>query len=111
MSALPLTATPLLSPRSSSSRLMRRQSGASDGVVMVKILPAFPFCRKMFYTARQPATRSGKAGRAQVAEQGVVRETACAVVEKLRSGEVTPLDLLDVLEQRIAEVDGKVNAL
>jgi amidase len=46
-----------------------------------------------------------------VAEQGVIRETACAVVEKLRSGEVTPLDLLDVLEQRIAEVDGKVNAL
>jgi Asp-tRNAAsn/Glu-tRNAGln amidotransferase A subunit and related amidases len=30
---------------------------------------------------------------------------------KLNSGEVTPLDLLDVLEQRIAEVDGKVNAL
>ena len=28
-----------------------------------------------------------------------------------RSGEVTPLDLLDVLEKRIAEVDGKVNAL
>jgi amidase len=46
-----------------------------------------------------------------VADQGLVRETACAVVDKLRSGEVTPLDLLDVLEQRIAEVDGKVNAL
>src|SRR6202140_4860335 len=43
--------------------------------------------------------------------QGLVRETACAVVDKLNSGEVTPLDLLDVLEQRIAEVDGKVNAL
>ena len=41
----------------------------------------------------------------------LIRETACAVVEKLRSGEITPLDLLDVLEQRIAEVDGKVNAL
>src|ERR1700684_643825 len=65
----------------------------------------------MFYTARQPATRSGKAGRAQVAEQGVIHETACAVVEKLKSGEVTPLDLLGVLEKRIAEVDGKVNAL
>src|SRR5450432_1189798 len=47
----------------------------------------------------------------QVADQGLVRETACAVVGKLRSGEVTPLDLLDVLEKRIAEVDGKVNAL
>src|SRR5437879_8602171 len=40
-----------------------------------------------------------------------MRATACAIVEKLNSGEVTPLDLLDVLEQRIAEVDGKVNAL
>ncbi|MFL6792813.1 MAG: amidase family protein, partial [Bradyrhizobium sp.] len=46
-----------------------------------------------------------------MADQGLVRETACAVVKKLKAGEVTPLDLLDVLEQRIAEVDGKVNAL
>jgi amidase len=40
-----------------------------------------------------------------------VRETANAIVDKLRKGDVTPLDLLDVLEKRIAEVDGKVNAL
>jgi amidase len=46
-----------------------------------------------------------------LAEQGLVWETAIAVVDKLRKGEVTPLDLLDALEQRIAEVDGKVNAL
>jgi amidase len=46
-----------------------------------------------------------------VADQGLVRETANAIVDKLKKGEVTPLDLLDVLEQRIAEVDGKVNAL
>jgi amidase len=46
-----------------------------------------------------------------VADQGLVRETACAIVGKLTAGEVTPLDLLDVLEKRIAEVDGKVNAL
>jgi amidase len=46
-----------------------------------------------------------------LADQGLVRETANAIVGKLRGGEVTPLDLLDVLEQRIAEVDGKVNAL
>jgi amidase len=44
-------------------------------------------------------------------DQGLVRATACAIVDQLKSGEVTPLDLLDVLEQRIAEVDGKVNAL
>ena len=50
-------------------------------------------------------------GESEVADQGLVRETACAIVGKLKSGEVTPLDLLDVLEKRIAEVDGKVNAL
>jgi amidase len=43
--------------------------------------------------------------------QDLVRETACAVVDRLRAGDVTPLDLLDVLEKRIAEVDDKVNAL
>ena len=47
----------------------------------------------------------------QVADQGLVRETACAIVDKLKAGEVTPLDLLDALEKRIAEVDGMVNAL
>ena len=46
-----------------------------------------------------------------MADQGLVQATACAVIDKLKSGEVTPLDLLDVLEQRIAEVDSKVNAL
>lgn len=46
-----------------------------------------------------------------MADQGLVKETACAVVDKLKAGEVTPLDLLDVLEQRIAAVDGRVNAL
>jgi amidase len=44
-------------------------------------------------------------------DQALVRATACAIVDKLNAGEVTPLDLLDVLEARIAEVDGKVNAL
>ncbi|MBR0714400.1 amidase [Bradyrhizobium liaoningense] len=43
--------------------------------------------------------------------QDLIRETACTVVEKLRSGDVTPLELLDVLEKRIGEVDGQVNAL
>jgi amidase len=46
-----------------------------------------------------------------VSHHDLIRETACQVVGKLREGEVTPLDLLDVLEKRIAEVDGKVNAL
>ncbi|WOH52431.1 amidase [Bradyrhizobium sp. sBnM-33] len=43
--------------------------------------------------------------------QNLIRESACGVIEKLKGGEVTPLDLLDVLERRIAEIDGKVNAL
>lgn len=46
-----------------------------------------------------------------MADQALIRDTACAIVDKLNAGEVTPLDLLDVLEKRIAEVDGKVNAL
>jgi amidase len=46
-----------------------------------------------------------------LAEQGLIRESACAIIEKLKAGDVTPLDLLDVLEKRIAEIDGKVNAL
>jgi amidase len=46
-----------------------------------------------------------------LSNQALVRETACTVVDKLRQGEVTPLDLLDVLEKRIAEVDDEVNAL
>jgi amidase len=46
-----------------------------------------------------------------LAELGLVSETACAVVDKLKSGEVTPLDLLDALEARIQQVDDKVNAL
>lgn len=43
--------------------------------------------------------------------QDLIRETACTVVDKLRSGDVSPLELLDVLEKRIGQVDGKVNAL
>src|SRR5437868_8285453 len=71
---------------------------------------AFPLCRKMFYsTICDQETETN--GDSEVADQGLVRETACAIVGKLKSGEVTPLDLLDVLEERIAEVDGKVNAL
>jgi amidase len=44
-------------------------------------------------------------------DQALIRSTACAIVDRLNSGEVTPLDLLDALENRIAEIDGKTNAL
>lgn len=46
-----------------------------------------------------------------MSQQELIRQTGCHIVDKLRAGEVTPLDLLDVLERRIAAVDGKVNAL
>jgi amidase len=46
-----------------------------------------------------------------LADQELIRESACTIVDRLRAGEVTPLDLLDMLEKRIAEIDGKVNAL
>jgi len=47
----------------------------------------------------------------QVGDQSLIQATACAIVGKLKSGEVTPLDLLDALQPRIAEVDREVNAL
>src|SRR6202007_260834 len=66
----------------------------------------------MFYSTTPSAITKPNERERRVAEhQGLIRETACAVVDKLNKGEVTPLDLLDVLEKRIAEVDGKVNAL
>src|SRR5437764_15235734 len=58
-----------------------------------------------------PTTDGTERRKIQVADQGLLQETARGIVDKLRSGDVTPLDLLDVLERRIAEVDGEVNAL
>ncbi|MDB5653262.1 MAG: amidase [Tardiphaga sp.] len=44
-------------------------------------------------------------------DQTLIKATACEIVDKLNAGDVSPLELLDVLEARIAEVDGQVNAL
>lgn len=41
----------------------------------------------------------------------LIRKPAVEIVGLLRSGAVSPLDLLDALERRIGEVDDKVNAL
>jgi amidase len=41
----------------------------------------------------------------------LIRMTATALVDGLKTGAITPLDCLDALEKRIAEVDGMVNAL
>jgi amidase len=46
-----------------------------------------------------------------MADMSLIKQTANALVAGLRQGDLTPHDLLDALEQRIAEVDGKVNAL
>lgn len=44
-------------------------------------------------------------------DQALIAATACSIVDKLNAGDVSPLELLDVLEVRIAAVDGQVNAL
>ena len=54
---------------------------------------------------------AGKRVKDPAAESELIRKTACEVVALLRAGEVSPLDLLDALEQRIAAVDGAVGAL
>ncbi len=41
----------------------------------------------------------------------LIRKSASEVVHLLRRHEVSPLDLLDMLEKRIAAVDPHVNAL
>ena len=41
----------------------------------------------------------------------IIKTDACAVVDMLKRGEVTPHDLLDALENRVAAVDSAVNAL
>src|SRR5947209_7918809 len=41
----------------------------------------------------------------------LIAETACNLVQRLQAGEISPLDLLDALEARIAAVDPAVNAL
>ncbi len=41
----------------------------------------------------------------------LIRLDALTIVDRLKRGEVTPHDLLDALEKRIAAVDGAVNAL
>ncbi len=41
----------------------------------------------------------------------LIQHTACHLVDELRAGTITPIDLLDALEARIAEVDADVNAL
>ncbi|MCB1378182.1 MAG: amidase [Alphaproteobacteria bacterium] len=41
----------------------------------------------------------------------LIRMAATEIVERLQSGEISPLDCLDALEDRVAKVDGTVNAL
>lgn len=43
--------------------------------------------------------------------QELLQATACDIVDRLRRNDISTHDLLDALEARIGEVDGKVNAL
>ncbi len=45
------------------------------------------------------------------ADASLISRTATEIRDLLKTGDVSPLDLLDTLEARIAEVDQKVNAL
>src|SRR3954469_11292427 len=71
----------------------------------------FHFAAKCFTAHLNPRPKRNQRERYQVADRGLIGATACAVVGRLNAGEVSPLDLLDVLEARIAEVDREVNAL
>src|ERR1700733_6160157 len=44
-------------------------------------------------------------------DQALIRSTACAIVDQLNSGEITPLDLLDALENRSPGIADKTTAL
>src|SRR3954463_14145478 len=41
----------------------------------------------------------------------LIRQDAITIIARLKGGEITPHDLLNTLEKRIAAVDGAVNAL
>lgn len=45
------------------------------------------------------------------ADLSLIEKSATDILKLLKKGEVSPLDLLDTLEKRIAAVDGQVNAL
>ena len=45
------------------------------------------------------------------ADRTLIEKSAMGIVGLLKRGEVSPLDLIDTLEQRIAEVDPAINAL
>src|SRR3954470_10057900 len=65
----------------------------------------------MLYSTPPSAAKANERETRVTSHHELVRATACEIVGRLNAAEVTPLDLLDALEKRIAEVDGKVNAL
>ena len=44
-------------------------------------------------------------------EESLIQKTAIEIVDLLRTQQVTPIELLEILEYRINDVDGQVNAL
>jgi amidase len=57
------------------------------------------------------ASKATERGYPVGSHQELLQATACEIVDRLRRNDITPHDLLDALEARIGEVDGKVNAL
>ena len=54
---------------------------------------------------------SARESRHSAVMDALIRMTAREVVARLAKGEVSPLDLIDLAEKRIAETDGAINAL
>ncbi len=69
-----------------------------------------PIWRKMFYSTNDPR-QTERRERRHWHRTGTDAGDGVRDRRQVKAGEVTPLDLLDVLEKRVAEVDGKVNAL
>ena len=44
-------------------------------------------------------------------EENLIKKSALEIVALLRNQQITPIELLEILENRINEVDGQVNAL
>jgi amidase len=66
--------------------------------------------RRLPFSAQLLHHRYGKEHRVKH-PSGLIRKSASELVDMLKAEKVTPFDLLDALEERIGEVDGKVNAL
>jgi amidase len=74
--------------------------------------PSSPAMLRQLDIARPGGTGcTGTIRGSRVTSDELIRLSACDIVDRLHANAITPLDLLDALEQRIAAVDSHVNAL